>query len=199
LSKSLSLEGLFATLASFEEKSLAKTIQKGYLAGLKKSNVKHIAPNISIHKECATFIMNMEVPLHICSVHWSSQLIEEVLAFNNIPTKNIKIFSNNLEYSPDDISTGGIIQHCISAQNKLEYLQKNMISPSVYIGDSETDLLAVQKADIGILMHPSSICSRICEHFELNLHEIAKLKETPYDPKSIYLSMSWLDINDVFF
>jgi len=149
--------------------------------------------------DCVEKLMLMRTPVHIISTNWSSLFIKHVLDLNKIPTQSIKIFANDLEFDTNQISTGVIIQQCISAQHKLEYLQNNLISPALYIGDSESDLLAIKKADIGILLNPSSICKNLCQHYELNLEEVAKLKEEKYNPDTIYLAESWTSIKNVLF
>jgi len=202
LLRSSSLDQLFNTVVAFEEKSLAKTTRKGFLKGITPSKIKNIATTVPIQKDCISCIhkfMSICTPVHITSTNWSSHLIQEVLDFNNIPTQKIKIFSNNLECDTNGISTGSIIPRCISAQHKCQYLRQNIITPTIYIGDSESDLLALLEADIGILLCPSSLCKEIVDHFRLNVVPIECLKEGKWDPTCIYLTNSWTVIHNVLF
>jgi hypothetical protein len=88
------------------------------------------------------------------------------------------IDANELEFDENDISTGKIIPHCVSALDKLQivekYLSTSKEGTNLYIGDSAiTDLLCcIHPSITGILMSPKESTLKICTEFGVNVFPV---------------------------
>lgn len=104
-----------------------------------------------------------QIPLIILSVNWTSLIMKYVMEINNIHISHY--LTNEFEFNNDKTTGNWLNQPKIhTGIDKLNYFntwKSQNPSPTVYIGDSSTDLFCLLNATIGIVIENGSILSTL--------------------------------------
>lgn len=129
----------------------------------------------------------------------------------------LKIKCNELEFDESGISNGNLNLRLQNAVDKSAYAEEVIINSSaipwtIYVGDSVTDVLALLKADIGIIVGSSSSLRKICGRFGIDILPLiaasillsptseldSKIDKSRLPLNTLYCAESWDEIEAFF-
>lgn len=189
--------------------AIDQLISSKLLKGIKTKGLYDFAQCVELMPDVLRVLENFKVlnlPLHVISLNFSERLIQYVL--NRQGTLPIEIHTNKLEFE-NDTSTGILDKKFVSAFDKEEKMQ-NIIENAhkrpgvtIYIGDSFTDLLALLKADIGIIIGQSKSTLKVCNDFGVHVAPLNQWNcsglEKKKENKVLYSVISWDEIQEFIF
>eukprot|EP01135_Chromosphaera_perkinsii_P000365 Nk52_evm12s78 gene=Nk52_evmTU12s78 len=175
-----------------ENQSVERVCRKGILKGLEKGEIRESCVSdtslVKLREGVSEFLEDLcsEINLHVLSINWSKDLIygglKGCVSFD-------RIRSNDLEYRIEnegsgctkEISTGQICQHVSGASGKLQVFRAIVDSfklnvgsgeraswqypVTIFVGDSITDALALQEADVGIIIGHNEVLRNALKHY----------------------------------
>lgn len=180
---------LLQALKSVEQASLDRVSSSGIFAGLTKRLLEEGARNvvdskkIEIRPGFARFLHSRQGGAHdrlnLLSVNWSRHFIESCLKVAGALIQKDSIYANELDGIEDDSVSRGHISpdvdakmFIISSSDKLEYMHRlrkqhdeskgsstDSHVPTVYVGDSWTDIECLLDADLGICVRDEPLGS----------------------------------------
>ena len=190
-----------ASLGPIEKRSIDRIESLGLLKNVTASTIHDVAADMTnngkfvLRDGWMEFLSTTKPVVHIISVAWSAEFIKAALCQSwdkayqppYVPT----VYANEI----DPVGSGKVIgcgsragQRLLTAQNKqqvmqravAEYLRSESASSvrTVYIGDSNTDLLCLLNADVGICIRDSPMSD---EQMQLN----STLKRLKINTKSV--------------
>lgn len=138
----------------------------------------------------------------IVSVGWSGAFIRAAMESRGIDvsSKNVKIRANEVEFDESGLGTGKITKHKenkegirVARDKKREMYRmveewRNTVTGGavIYVGDSETDLMCLLDADIGIIMNSPSMVDK-CRKLGLTVRDAADIPESLNDTSKTIL------------
>ena len=164
----------------------------GLFKGMTKQSLLERAQDtslLSLQNGTNDFLQNFCGKWGILSVGWSATFIKTALRSRGVQLDdtNTPIVANEVEFDEHDIGTGNLSKHEANtegiriANDKLREMRKMLASwrrdyPSrtdeqevvVYVGDSETDLLCLLEADVGVIMNSQGMVDK-CEKMGLEV------------------------------
>lgn len=166
---------LLQALASVEQTSLDRVSASGIFAGLTRARISDGAKSVIGSKKVELrngFVKFLQHTrdrrdaLDLLSVNWSRHFIASCLSAGGAPIDPKAVYANELDgIENDDVTSGKIspdssaAMKIICSSDKLTYLSRlrarDSATPTVYIGDSWTDLECLVAADLGICMRAS--------------------------------------------
>ncbi|KAF3041423.1 hypothetical protein E8E11_004827 [Didymella keratinophila] len=185
---------LLRSLRSVEQASLHRVSASGIFAGLTQKLLEEGASNainsnkVEIRNGFAEFLESKQASHHntldILSVNWSRHFISSCLKAAGAPIDKSSIYANELDgidsnhVSQGTISPEGDLEMTIiSSGDKLEYfthMKEQDKKPTIYVGDSWTDIECLLEADLGICIRDEPIGSsqkKVAERLEdLGIH-----------------------------
>ena len=202
------LRRFLAEVGNGDSQAIDELISSKLLQGITAKRLFDFAQYVELMPNVLTVLEHLKtlnVPFHVISLNFSEKLIQYVLNREN--TLPIEIHTNKLDFE-NGASNGIIDKKFVSAYDKevqLEYIIENAGNSSgvtIYIGDSFTDILALLKADIGIIIGESNSVFKVCNDF--GIHVVA-LSEWSYErinskeTKVLYSVSNWDDIQKFIF
>ena len=164
----------------------------GLFKGMTKQSLLERAKDtslLSLQNGTNDFLQKFRGKWGILSVGWSATFIKTALTSRGVhlDDTNTPIVANEVEFDEHDIGTGNLSKHEANtegiriASDKLREMRKMLATwrqdtPSstneeelvVYVGDSETDLLCLLEADVGVIMNSQSMVDK-CEKMGLEV------------------------------
>lgn len=153
------MEEFLSTMRAFEIHSIQETQNQKFLEGFKQLKAGTMAKEVEVHLGAIKLIKEAQkrnIAVSIISVSWSKHLIEESLSIHLPSIKDIQIFSNELEYNSNGISTGNIIGGIHSGLEKRDSFKRLLES------------VKKQHYDVNILFHspfPGNRFHCLCRRF----------------------------------
>lgn len=227
VSKSMALHTDPNSLPHFNEKGLRSFLQEvskydmamikkveasEILKGISKEGIKEIAKEVKFSPGCLNVLNHINLPLHLISVNWCQELIQTNLDH----LRHLNIFANSFplegELSSGHVGkkvTGPFDKETIFQDlvHKLSTNSSNGIS--VFVGDSIGDILAMLKADVGIVVGKSHTLRKVAKAFGIKflpLQEIQKMARnecqefaTPKERGVLFEAPSWNEIGFTLF
>jgi len=225
VSKSLSVHGTPCSSA-FNEKGLRSFLQEvcnyditmtkeveasKLLKGISKGNIKEVALEVKLNPGCLNVLNHVNLPLNMISVNWCQDLIHAKLGH----LRHLNIFGNNLPLE-GELSSGNLGKNLTSAFDKEMIFQELVQNKSgrsegisVFVGDAITDLLALLKSDVGIVIGKSQTVRKVAKSFGIKLlplQEIQKMTTTDCHENThakqkgvLYEAPSWNEIGFTLF
>jgi 2-hydroxy-3-keto-5-methylthiopentenyl-1-phosphate phosphatase len=165
---------LLLALSSVEQASLDRVSVSGIFAGLTRQLVEEgtksliNSKKVELRKGFASFLDSTQKRPHdrldLLSVNWSRQFIGACLKAADKPVQKSSIYANELDGIESNLVSQGHISPkndaemlIISSADKLRHLNQlrnqhseSSSAPTVYIGDSWTDIECLLEADLGI-------------------------------------------------
>jgi len=144
-------------------------------------------------------ILKNKLPVTIISANFSQDIIKG--AISNIPyNDSINVYSNDLEFGDNNLTTGNIITNYVVANDKLKLLNNlcDNNNKIIYVGDGLTDILCMLKAAVGIVYSPGRSFIQDCKEFKVTLKPLASWTEQELNlsenNNTIYFVLNWNDI-----
>lgn len=197
---------------SLDTLAAEEVIKSNILKGITAVRLRAFAERVEIMPGLLNVLSSLKklnLPFHIISLNFSKKLIEDVL--NRAGSLPIDAHSNELELK-QGICTGNMDKKFLSAFDKEMQLEKIVqdagwkCGVTIYIGDSFNDLLALLKADIGLIIGNSKSMLKVCKDFGIHvlpLHEWSEArlteKETAKFQRVLFSVKSWEEIKDFLF
>jgi 2-hydroxy-3-keto-5-methylthiopentenyl-1-phosphate phosphatase len=174
---------LLLALSSVEQASLDRVSSSGIFAGLTRQLIEEGAKNlinskkVELRKGFASFWDSTQKRPHdrldLLSVNWSRHFIGACLKAADKPVQKSSIYANELDGIESNLVSHGHISPkndaemlIISSADKLRYLNQlrnhhseSSSAPTVYIGDSWTDIECLLEADLGICIRDEPLGS----------------------------------------
>lgn len=189
-------------------RAIDELISTKLLEGITIKGLFEFAQNVELMPDVLTVLENLKVlnlPLHVISLNFSEKLIHFVL--NRQGTLPIEIHTNKLEFE-NGTSNGIMDKKYVSASDKEVRLEniiekaENSSGVTIYIGDSFTDLLALLKADVGIIIGESESMYKVCNDFGIHVvpsSEWSYERFSNEENKVLYSVSTWNDIQEFIF
>lgn len=187
-------------LDEFEGLAVADVSATHVLAGIPRAQLPSLLssdpcrPLLALKRHCLPLLNKARPKPLVLSVSWCEDMVSAVLG---IPLE--RIVANRLDYDPHHphTSTGLVHQVVTGPGGKLKEwvrLTEGVEGPTVYIGDSVTDMLVLLRAQCGILIGGSRTFRSIAEPLGV---KIVPLLAYPVDPAVgpvVYEVESWAEI-----
>jgi 2-hydroxy-3-keto-5-methylthiopentenyl-1-phosphate phosphatase len=188
--------------------AIDKLISSKLVQGITPKGLFDFAQNVELMPGVLTVLENLQkalnLPLHVISLNFSEKLIQYVL--NREKTLPIEIHTNKLDFV-NGTSNGIIDKKFVTASDKEVQLQGIIENAgngvTIYIGDSFTDILALLKADIGIIIGESKSILKVCNDFGIH---VVPLSEWSYgrfnnseESKVLFSVSHWNEIQKFIF
>ena len=197
------LRQFLAEVSEGDNLAIDKLISSNILAGITPVRLLNFAQNVKLMPKVLSVLESLKslhLPFHVISLNFSEKLIQYVLNREG-QTLPVEIHTNKLQFK-NGISTGDMDKSFVSAFDKEVQLQKIIYDGknsgvTIYIGDSFTDLLALLKADIGIIIGQSKSMLKVCSNFGVHVVPLSNWsyeKFSDKDKKVLYLVNTWEDI-----
>ena len=202
------LRSFLAGVSVGDGRAIDELISTKLLEGITTKGLFEFAQNVELMPDVLTVLENLKVlnlPLHVISLNFSEKLIHFVL--NRQGTLPIEIHTNKLEFE-NGTSNGIMDKKYVSASDKEVQLEniienaENSSGVTIYIGDSFTDLLALLKADVGIIIGESESMYKVCNDFGIHVvpsSEWSYERFSNEENKVLYLVSTWNDIQEFIF
>ena len=193
VARSLSVYGTPSSSA-YNEKELRSFLQEVYnyditmmkeieasklLKGISKESIKEAAQEVKLNLGCLNVLNHVNLPLHLISVNWCQDLIHAKLGH----LRHLNIFGNNLPLE-GELSSGNLGKNLTSAFDKEKIFQDLIQNTSgrsdgisVFVGDSITDLLALLKSDVGIVIGKSQTVRKVAKSFGIKLLPLQEIQK----------------------
>ncbi|XP_068671967.1 uncharacterized protein [Montipora foliosa] len=191
VAKSISLHSTFGS--GYNEMGLRSLLQEVYhynhammkeveaselLKGISRESIKETAKEVKLYPGCLNVLNQINLPLYLITVNWCQDLIHAKLGH----LKHLKIFGNNLPLE-GELSSGSLAKNLTSAFDKETIFQELVQSKSrgsggmsIFVGDSITDLLALLKSDIGIVIGKSHTVRKVAKSFGIKLLPLQEIQ-----------------------
>lgn len=196
----------------------------GIFQGISREDLARVAPSLIRLRpgslQTLAALRTAQFPTRILSISFSASMISAALsgagnAKSGASGAPFDLTANELEFGPDGTATGRINLRINSAQDKLEFLESALASPSasankegqsVYIGDSASDLLCLLRCDIGIVMksrgdgrEPNATLQRVATAAGIDLVPLASFSKTAASRgdggrRTLFLAESWAEV-----
>ena len=201
------LRKFLAQVSTGDNQAIDELISSKLLQQITPKGLLDFAQNVELMPGVLAVLENLKslhLPLHVISLNFSEKLIRYVL--NQEGTLPFKIHTNKLQFE-NNISNGNMDKQFISAFDK-EICLQNIIDNAentgvtIYIGDSFTDLLALLKADIGIIIGKSKSMFTVCNNFGIHiipLHKWSFEQFTNEEKKVLFSVDNWNEIQTFIF
>jgi 2-hydroxy-3-keto-5-methylthiopentenyl-1-phosphate phosphatase len=175
---------LLRSMKQVEQRSLDRVSESGIFRGLTRQLLDEGAKNaigskqVEIRNGFAQFLRHTENrgsdSVHLLSVNWSRHFMSSCLRAADTPVEMRNIFANELNGIGMDLVSNGKISpddeegmKIISSDDKLEYMEwlcktrskSSSPTPTVYVGDSWTDIECLLGANLGICIRDDPIGS----------------------------------------
>lgn len=192
VSKSLAVHGTPGS--TFNEKGLRSLLEEVYhydvtmmkqveasklLKGISKDSIKETAQEVKLNPGCLNVLNHINLPLYLITVNWCEDLIHAKLGH----LRHLKIFGNNLPLE-GELSSGYLAKNLTNAFDKETIFQELVQNKStrsdgisVFVGDSVTDLLALLKSDIGIVIGKSQTVRKVAKSFGIKLLPLQEIQK----------------------
>lgn len=225
VSRSLSVNDS-PSFSAYNEKELRSFLQKVYeydltmmkqiegskiLQGISKESIKEAAQEVKLNPGCLNVLNHVNLPLYLISVNWCQDLIHAKLGH----LKHLNIFGNNLPLE-GELSSGHLGKTLTSAFDKERIFQdlignttERSDGVSVFVGDSITDLLALLRSDVGILIGKSQTVRKVAKSFGIKLLPLQDIQEmkggdchenaNPKQKGVLFEAPSWNEIGFILF
>ncbi|GMM33195.1 Cto1 protein [Saccharomycopsis crataegensis] len=189
-----------------EMSSIDEIVSTGLFKGLESRNLDSL--KIPIREGFSLFAnecYRQSIPIYVLSITWSARFVKSVLLNNGVAPNATVVISNELEFSEDGTTcTGGFqVGNVRTGYDKLqrltEILAKNPSLPSLYIGDSRTDLLASLKCDARVFMEKdnNSLLESLSKSTSLEIEPLSdKLQK---NENIIYTAKDFVKLNHLLF
>ena len=172
----------FSSLESFvsnfhktvEMPALEQVVSQKFLMGLKKEQLHQLGQKTKKKKLVEQVLIKLRrksVRIEILSANWSTDLIIGAGGeYCDLITANDLLFTNE----DPTTTTGEIKLKITSAQHKLNRIEQvmNTYGKTAFIGDSINDILAICRADIGILIGQNQLARQALGYFEIPVVDI---------------------------
>jgi len=205
------LPGMAAWLAAMEEVefvSVKRVEDGGLFKGMPKREMLDRAADTSkldLQKGALDMLQSFQGHWGIVSVGWSAIFIRQALESRGIDfaktKKDVAIVANEVEFDGNDTGTGRISKHqgnergiriARDKRREMRELVREWKSSDdageddlvAYVGDSETDLLCMLEADVGIIINSESMMAK-CEKLGIEVTDGLEniRKRTPQDDR----------------
>uniref|UniRef100_A0A7S4C1V5 Uncharacterized protein n=1 Tax=Chrysotila carterae TaxID=13221 RepID=A0A7S4C1V5_CHRCT len=149
------------------------------------------------------------VPVHVCSANWCKEWIR--VGLGDAAAAVLSIDSNDIQMADGgNVSSGALVRKVVSPHDKLRSFQQLDESAlaaqpgaaalaSVYIGDALTDVLALQAADVGIVVGSSETLRRALAIAGKQVEPLSRAagKNSGCVSPGIYTSSNWFEIAEL--
>ncbi|KAJ3160433.1 hypothetical protein HDU86_000767 [Geranomyces michiganensis] len=127
------------------------------------------------------------------SVNWSKDLVSAQL------DPRVVVLCNELQFDGQDVSTGVVEGNMLVAADKLDAVLAACpkLDGCVAVGDSQTDLLVLLAAEIGIIMAPGEDMIKTCDRFHIELDEISQCPGSSKRGSRLYVAANWDEIEQL--
>jgi len=214
------LRNFFDGLAAFDKKALKPVEDAGLLTGISQQALVETGRRVCLQRHAMqTLLRSVKAGyhLHIVSVNWSKDLIRSALKKSQEEEEEkarsthgergegeglkYELHSPNLLFE-DGVSIGKLSGPPSTAIDKLDIFEKILAETprnrSVYVGDSVTDVLALLRADIGIVVGSSSSLLNVLSTFNVRLVPLISIirdkSQEKEGEKFLFAADSWADI-----
>ena len=206
-------EGLrrFLTEVSVGDGSaIDELISSNLLEGISTKRLRDFAENVELMPGVLTVLESfkaLNLTFHVISLNFSQKLIRHVL--NRHETLPLEIHANALKFKTgEEHSSGELDKKFVSAFDKEVQLQKIVENAAsnpgvtIYIGDSFTDLLALLRADVGIIIGQSKSLFAVCNDFGIEVVPLQERENGTFEDegKKVLFSVDkWDEIQNFMF
>ena len=182
------------------------------LKGISKEGIKEIAKEVKLSPGCLNVLNHINLPLHLISVNWCQELIQANLDH----LRHVNIFANSFPLE-GELSSGHVGKKVTSPFDK-ETIFQDLVHKlstdssngiSVFVGDSIGDILAMLKADIGIVVGKSHTLRKVAKAFGIKLLPLQEIQKmtgngcqefaTPKERGILFEAPSWNEIGFTLF
>ncbi|XP_028406600.1 bifunctional TH2 protein, mitochondrial-like [Dendronephthya gigantea] len=204
------LRRFLAEVSVADGSAIDKLISSNLLKGISTKRLRDFAENVELLPGVFRVLESFKIfnlPFHVISLNFSQKLIRYVL--NRHGTLPLEVHANALQFETgEELSNGALDKKFISAFDKEVQLQKIIENAgsnpgmTVYIGDSFTDLLALLKADIGVVIGKSKSLRAVCNDFGIVLVPLQERKNGMFEneEKKVLFSVdTWDEIQNFMF
>lgn len=187
-------------------------IKKALLGPLRSQWVTRTHMADCVNRALAT---DLSFQRHILSINFSQDVIETILEseIGGSFMDKVTIFSNNLAFAEDGRTTGEIVTRGVGASGKLRVFEQLLAGTAdsegltMYVGDSVTDLLAMLRADIGVVVGESATFRKVASAYGVRICPLSSDALIPAQGGGwknggvccVYEAKSWDDINHFLF
>ncbi|XP_052180054.1 bifunctional TH2 protein, mitochondrial-like [Diospyros lotus] len=160
----------FEKFSIIEGANLLRVNRSGALAGIQAKATESAGEDAIILQDFITFFRRLATrrklnsTANVISTTWSASLVKAV--FSSVGLNQLQVHANELAFE-GSVSTGGIIDTIVSPADRVSVLEEivnqysNQKKLTVYAGESVEELLPLLRADIGIVVGPSSSLKRV--------------------------------------
>lgn len=166
-------EAFLRGITDVEYNSVKRVESSGLFKDVPLSALHKQAEKVPIRKgwwDLCSRLRSRGIPIVIISVNWSAEFIRRVFEMKGY--HDVTIYANEISMDENKQGTGKLTQdpQVRTAQDKANVIQslRKMYGTDskklCYVGDSNTDLLALKEADIGIIIHKAKLlesCERL--------------------------------------
>eukprot|EP00281_Chroomonas_sp_CCMP1168_P015641 CAMPEP_0206217664 /NCGR_PEP_ID=MMETSP0047_2-20121206/3393_1 /ASSEMBLY_ACC=CAM_ASM_000192 /TAXON_ID=195065 /ORGANISM="Chroomonas mesostigmatica_cf, Strain CCMP1168" /LENGTH=505 /DNA_ID=CAMNT_0053640129 /DNA_START=298 /DNA_END=1815 /DNA_ORIENTATION=+ len=187
-------------MSKFDREALAPVEKGGFLSGVSKDALQAAAKTVVLRPSSLATLHaagTRGAKLHVVSVNWSQDFIRGALA----GCPQFELHSPDLVFE-SGLSTGRLVPEGIAGSVDKEQVLDGICAAGggtcVYVGDSLTDVLALLRADVGIIVGSSGSLRRVCEAFGVSLRPLigSVLSAGGEREKGVlYVALSWDDIS----
>lgn len=181
-----------------------KTVEKASLARVSKHKVfkgisrtafteegKRLRESI-LQPHVISVLKKYKEDIRIISLNWSKDWI---LGFiQELELRREQIYSNDLKFTAENISTGEIVPHILTASDKQQIITSSVVKPNqkvIYIGDSLGDIEALVSSDIGIIIGRDTSLLQPLQKYGYKVQNDTSL------PSSLYQVDTWDQIKTI--
>lgn len=186
------LSEFVAAFDSVEQTTIEAVVAGGFLRGIPRAALQAVGARAEKRKDALETLAKAKkhnIPLYVISANWSQDIVR-----GGVDGLDVPIYSNDLTFDENNISTGELNRKIVSAFDKLREFRALPSGEGlrVFVGDSVTDLLALLEADIGILVGEKTSPRIACERTGI---EIVPLTPDATPKKlRLYHTASWESI-----
>lgn len=148
------------------------------LKGISRDGIKEVAKEVKLNQGCLNVLNHINLPLYLITVNWCQDLIHAKLG----QLKHLKIFGNHLPLE-GELSSGYLAKNLTNAFDKETIFQQLVQDKSarsegisIFVGDSITDLLALLKSDLGIVIGKSQTVRKVAKSFGIKLIPLQEIQ-----------------------
>mmetsp|Transcript_30506 Transcript_30506/g.72639 ORF Transcript_30506/g.72639 Transcript_30506/m.72639 type:complete len:947 (+) Transcript_30506:59-2899(+) len=196
------LSEVLAELSDFDRRMNEAAFSSGIIKGVSEGDVTEAARNIELRDGSREFLrraQRLRVPTHVVSVSWAQDVIRAALS----PLEP-GVEANRLSLGGDGLCDGAISGEMQTAEDKRGALRRLLggerRGPTVYVGDSATDLGALLDADVGIVVGDNGMLRPAAEAASASVRPLVALAAaarggaSPRAAGTVYRANSWWDI-----
>ncbi|TMW63620.1 hypothetical protein Poli38472_002561 [Pythium oligandrum] len=175
------LERFLDQFSAVDMSSIQRVIESRALRGVHETDLLALGAKIEIMDGCLDVLSRAA---HVCVVssNWSALMIEHKLRTSSETAgclQHLQIVSNDLDVETTGVTSGSITLRMQSPSDKATWVRKMQAQkgrPTVYIGDSTNDLLALLEADVGIIVTKElrGTLKWVCQRFGIDVVSITE-------------------------